>query len=164
MPSFTAARRGRSRPAPAQRPITPGQQLCEDTFTAIGPAVAVIDLVVALHRAGVISRAWSLYPDLLIAVPFAVIIWHLAAKPAPTPPASTGRLVIVRGAAMAVLLFTAASIAVALVFLGHATWVGVVVPICYALVPLMHARAADQRNRARPPTAVAARRAAGSPT
>ena len=147
MPSFTAARRGHGHLATLRKPLTPGWQLCEDTIAAIGPTATGINLVATLCRAGIIAQKWRLYPDPLIAVPFAVIIWHLAAQPAPPPPASAARRVIVRAAAALTLLISAAALAVSLAFFGRAGWVSVISPIGYSLAPLMYARAADQRNR-----------------
>lgn len=74
----------------------------------------------------IIAPRWRLYPDPLTAVPFAVIIWHLTARPTPPPPASAARRVIVRAAAVLALLITAAALAVSVAFFGRGGWVSVI--------------------------------------
>lgn len=153
MPAAKAARARRA--APVREPLPPGRHLCQDTIIAIGPVAAVLNVAGTLHEAGVISEAWGrYYLEPLLAVPLAVILWHVAAKPAPPPPASAARRALVRAAAALAVLINAAAAAAAVVFIGRRasiTWADITASVGYAVVFVMAACGADRRNRARPP-------------
>jgi hypothetical protein len=155
MPAATAARRGRALPAPVLEPLPPREQLCQDVTIALGPVAAAFNLAITLHDAGLISRAWSLSPEALAAVPSPSSSGTQPPGPR-RPPASAARRALVRAATALTLLVNAAGVGAALI--GRrtpGTWVTVAAPAGFCLFPLMAAYSAGQRNRARPRAATA---------
>jgi hypothetical protein len=143
----------------AIEPISRLDQAVQDLVLAFGPCVQGVFIVTALPNAHVISHAQSNYSLALVALPVAVAVWHLFARPPLPPPASRARRALTRAAVVLTLILAVAAIAVTITLITRHT-AGVfrwwpITPFGCTFLTIQAAQRAKRRYEAPPDQAAA---------